>query len=106
MSNPPELPPTSRHTSRYAVASLVVGILSFVAGYFGVLTGLVSTVLGIVAITHISANSRLAGRKLAVAGVILGGLAVVFALTIYDWNALFHDTPKRERHFGGPAHFP
>ncbi|RYD73317.1 MAG: DUF4190 domain-containing protein [Verrucomicrobiaceae bacterium] len=94
---------SASRTSRLAIAALVLDILSFLVGMFGVLTGVTGAVLGLLASRPIERGNRLTGRKLALAGVIISGMAVLFAITIYDWISLLHETPERETHLIGPA---
>jgi hypothetical protein len=90
-------------TSRAATAALVLGTLSFVAGMFGVLTGLIGAILAIIALRHIRENALLAGRKIAIAGLVASALAIFLSLAIYDWNSLVNETPERETHLSGPS---
>jgi uncharacterized paraquat-inducible protein A len=63
------LRPSTRKTSRKAVASLVLGILSIL---FWCLAGIPAIVLGILALVEIRRDAgRLKGRELALAGIIL-----------------------------------
>jgi hypothetical protein len=92
--------------SRYAIASLVVGLISLFVGVLGALMGPISVVLGAIAVRNPSGGIPPHARKIAIVGIILGGVAASLAVTIYDWNAVFDDTPAQETHLGGPAHFP
>ena len=58
-----------------AIASLVLGILGFLTGFIGIgiLLGLVAVVLGVIVLVK-----HHAGKGMAIAGLITGGLAVVF----------------------------
>jgi prepilin-type processing-associated H-X9-DG protein len=71
---------TSARTSGTAIASFVLGLLS-VAALFLVFTGLPALVVGWLALRQINASGgRLRGRRLAVAGMILGGAGTVLAV--------------------------
>jgi len=62
-----------------AIASLVLGLLSFLTCF---LTGLPAIVLGIVGLMSIgSSKGRLQGRGLAIAGIVTGSIGSV--LTIF-----------------------
>lgn len=104
MTSPLEQPPEHTvRTSRFAIAALVLGILSFLAGMLGMFTGLSGMALGFLALRHIKNDERIFGRKLAITGLAVSTLAVIFSGTIYDWNSLLHETPGQESHFNGPA---
>lgn len=67
-------PPTQRSTNRFAVASLVLGILGDPL--------LLSVIFGIIALAQIK-NRAQAGRGMAIAGLVLSGLwAVVIGVAI------------------------
>jgi prepilin-type processing-associated H-X9-DG protein len=62
-----------------AVAALVVGVLAFVACPIGAILGLVALILGIIALGRARHLPRERGRRgTAVAGICLGGAAIVF----------------------------
>ncbi len=72
--------------SGLAIASLVLGIISFFP-LIGILLGIVATVLGIVALGQIK-DKGLEGKKMAIAGIILGVLGVLFTFLVY--GSLFY----------------
>lgn len=67
--------------SEFAVASLVLGIISFV-NLFGVEKSIVAIVFGILALKRIAGNSRLSGKNLAISGIILGSVAMILLTTL------------------------
>jgi len=73
-------------TSGLAIASLILGILSFFPG-LGILIGIIAVILGIVALINVK-KEKLKGRGMAIAGIILGILGVLFTLLLY--GSLFY----------------
>ena len=67
--------------SEFAVVSLVIGVFSFVT-LFGLEKAILAVVFGFLALRRIGKNSQLRGRGLAIAGVVLGGIAVVLLIVI------------------------
>jgi len=69
-----------------AVSSMVLGLVSITLGWccsFGVLTAPVAIVLGIVALSQIKSQpNRYAGKPLAIAGIVSGGLYFVLLAVI------------------------
>ncbi len=77
----PTAMPTPPRANGLAIASLVLGIVSFVICLPGVLTAIIGLVLGILALTRIANNPQGQGGKgAAIAGVILSPLALVLWL--------------------------
>lgn len=66
--------------SEFAIASLVLGIISFVH-LFSFEKSIAAIVFGILALRRIEKNSLLRGKKLAVAGLALGIIAII-AITV------------------------
>ena len=90
---PPPAYPVSGQQS-LAVTSLVLGIVSMTIGwccYFGVLTGPIAVVLGIIALTQIKNDpQRYSGKGMAIAGIITGGLYfVLLAMIILIYGLAF-----------------
>ena len=84
---PPPAPPYPKSKQQsLAAASLVLGIVSMTIGwccYFGVLTGPIAIVLGIVALSQIRKDpSQHAGKGMAIGGIVTGGLYFVFLALI------------------------
>jgi len=75
---------TRRHTSGMAVASLVMGVLSFVLNFFcvGVITSLLAIALGALALSEMKRNPNVEGRGLAMAGLILGAVALLVGIIV------------------------
>jgi hypothetical protein len=69
-----------------AAASLVLGIVSITVGWccsFGVLTGPVAVVLGIVSLVQIKNDPKKNGGKgMAIGGIVTGGLYILILLFI------------------------
>jgi hypothetical protein len=79
---PSPLPPVAnpapqRKTAGFAIASLVLGILSLCCGG-AFITGIPAIILGIIALVRINKTPSLGGQGLAITGLITGGIATVF----------------------------
>ncbi|MBP2001236.1 hypothetical protein J2Z69_002279 [Paenibacillus shirakamiensis] len=61
----------SRPNSGKAIAALVLGILSIVAPYVGIVLGIIAIILGTLALKEIK-RGTVQGRGLAVAGLVCG----------------------------------
>jgi hypothetical protein len=72
--------------SGLASASLILGLVSFIP-LIGVLLGLIAIILGIVGLNKIK-KMDLGGKKMAIAGIILGTLGIVFTFAVY--GSLFY----------------
>ncbi len=59
-----------------AVASLILGI----AGFFTGITSIVAIILGAIALNQIKRDPSQEGRGMAIAGIILGSVVVVFGV--------------------------
>jgi len=68
--------------SEFAVASLVVGLISLV-NFLGVEKAIVAIVFGVLALRRMNKDSHLSGRNIALAGVIIGSLAIVFTIFFF-----------------------
>lgn len=69
--------PAQSKGSMLAMFSLILGILSFCLWIFGAIPAII---LGIVALTKISASQgQLRGKGLAITGIITGGIGLLFA---------------------------
>lgn len=76
--------------SEFAVASLVMGIVSFVQ-IFGMEKPIVAIIFAVLALKRISREEGLEGKKLAIAGAILGTVAIIAAIV-----AMTIFLPKRQ----------
>ena len=81
--------PTGRtqQSQGLALASMITGILGFfMFGCFGPLPGIVSLVLGLVALSQIKKSpEKFSGKPYATAGVIIGSISVFFYLLFLLW---------------------
>lgn len=74
-------PPSPAATSALAVNALVFGILGIVTCF--PLFAIPAVVCGIVGLNNISASAgRLGGRRMAIAGVVLGGIGIALMLLV------------------------
>ena len=66
---------------------MVTGIAGFLmAGCFGPIPGIVALVLGLVALSQIKRSpEKFGGKPYATAGVIIGGVSILFYLLILLW---------------------
>jgi len=90
---PPALPYLSHRSqpsSNLALASMITGIAGLVlAGCFGPFPGIVALVLGLVALSQIKKSpEKFGGKPFATAGVIIGGITVVFYVLFILWIIL------------------
>ena len=77
-------------TSGLAVASLVLGILSFPLYFVGVILGVLAIIFGALAIGKTNREPNLGGKGMAVAGLVLGIVAILLwvllmALVFSSW---------------------
>ncbi len=92
---PVAAPPEPPRTSRKAVASLVLGLVSFC---MPLLAGVPAVLLGILGLIEVSnSEGRLRGRGLAIAGIVLGvaGSIIGLPILIFLLNLLPTGAPKR-----------
>lgn len=92
----------STETSGFAVASMVIGILAILGGWFwsGVILPILAIIFGHVALSKIKKQSpRLSGRGFAITGLTLGYvsfvIAVIAALVIGSAMKSFDDALKQ-----------
>jgi hypothetical protein len=94
---PPPPPPMVRTTSQkqgFAVASLILGIVSLTVGwccYFGVITGPIAIALGITSLVQIKNNPKeYTGKPIAIIGIVTGAVYfLVVALIILIYGLAF-----------------
>jgi hypothetical protein len=84
VSIPQYVTATSR-TSGMAVASLVLGIISLLLNPLAIL----AIIFGGVALSQTSHNPTLGGRGMAIAGLVLGIIVVVFWIVMLIWFGSF-----------------
>lgn len=73
------------YRSRLAISSLILGIIAIALGWMPVIGWLIALVglgLGIAALVMINQDARLAGRGMAITGVVLSGVAIVLYVVI------------------------
>lgn len=66
--------------SEFAIASLVIGILSFIS-LGGIEKAVVAIVFGVLALKRMANENKLSGRRLATAGIILGIFSIIATTT-------------------------
>lgn len=85
----PPPPPFVRAPSQgLAIASMITGIIGFVAGMFclGPLPGILALVLGLLALSQIKKNpERVGGKPFAIVGIVTGSLNVLFYGFLLVW---------------------
>ncbi len=72
--------------SGVAIASLILGIISFIPAV-GILLGIIAIILGIIALSQIR-KREFSGKGLAITGIILGVLGIIFSILLY--GSLFY----------------
>ena len=86
---PPPQPPLAKPSQGLAVASMITGILGLVLGCFGPLPGVAAIVLGGVALSQIKKSPQTTGGKpFAIAGLVTGGLTMLFYGLLLIWMIL------------------
>ena len=92
MPPPPPAYPVAPQQS-LAIASLVMGIVSITAGlccYFGILTGPIAFILGIVSLVQIKNDpTKYGGKGFAIGGVVTGGLYVLILVAMILFYGLY-----------------
>ncbi|MNN36831.1 hypothetical protein D3C81_1507420 [compost metagenome] len=77
---PPPSPPA--HTNGKSIAALVLGILSIVTPYIGLIFGIVAIIMSAISLKEIR-NRYEGGRGLAIAGLVCGIIGtIIYALLI------------------------
>lgn len=80
---PPSQPQTSRGTSTYAITTFVLALGSIVTGLFCLLIPqLLGVIFGHMALAELKKNPQMDGKGLAIAGLIINWLLVVFVLFV------------------------
>ena len=88
---PPYQPTGTRPAQGLALASMITAIIGLVFGFwcFGPLPGIAAVVLGLVALSQIKKTpDKVGGKPFAVAGIIIGGITIVFYLLVFLWFLL------------------
>lgn len=88
--------PMARHTSGYAVASLCVAIPSVLMMFahqvqVGIIGAIVGLILGVVGLSNIRGDRSLNGTGMAVTGVILSSMILIF--TVVFWVQVVTHVP-------------
>ncbi len=77
---PPPSPPA--HTNGKSIAALVLGILSIITPYIGLLFGIIAIIMSAISLKEIR-NRYEGGRGLAIAGLVCGIIGtIIYALLI------------------------
>lgn len=99
--NPTVVEPSPEKLPKYglAIASLILGLISFIP-LLGVLTGIIAIILGAIGLSKIK-KGGVGGKKLAIAGIILGVLGILFSIILYGSLFYFGFVAK-----GGPFDAP
>lgn len=75
-------PPPPAHTNGKSIAALVLGILSIVVPYIGLLFGIVAIILAAISLKEIR-NRYEQGRGMAIAGLVCGIVGtIIYAILI------------------------
>ncbi|MEO5960473.1 MAG: DUF4190 domain-containing protein [Opitutaceae bacterium] len=84
METPPPLssqrhnaPPASAPTSGFALASMILGIVSLVGGFFLFVPPILAVVFGHVSLSQTKKNPALRGRGMGIAGLVMGYATVM-----------------------------
>jgi hypothetical protein len=88
---PPYQPVNARPTQALALASMITAIAGIVFGMwcFGPLPGIAALIMGFIALSQIKKTpEKVGGKPFAMAGVIIGGITVVFYLLLFLWFLL------------------
>jgi hypothetical protein len=99
----PKVPVPPRRTSGLALTSLLLAII----GAFTVVGTVAAVVVGAIAYRRIPQQPGVGGRRLAKAGMILGGVFTLVALTAFTMSNLFGlDGLLRQYHWASKLDFP
>ena len=88
---PPYRPINARPSQGLALASMITAIAGIVFGMwcFGPLPGIAALIMGFIALSQIKKTpEKVGGKPFAMAGVIIGGITVVFYLLLFLWFLL------------------
>jgi hypothetical protein len=86
----PFRPRTQQPTQNLALASMITAIAGLVmAGCFGPIPAIIALVLGLVALSQIKKSpDKYSGKPFATAGVIIGGITIMFYVFFLIWVIL------------------
>lgn len=80
-------------TSGLAVTSMIMGILSMLGGCYFIIPVILAVVFGHIAVTQCNKDPNLAGKGMAVAGLVMGwiglGMYLVIVLFLGGLGAIF-----------------
>ena len=87
---PVYVPIRTQKSQGFALASMITGILGlFMFGCFFPVPGVVAFVLGLVALSQIKKSpEKFGGKPYATAGVIMGGISLLFMIAMFLWIIL------------------
>jgi len=80
---------TVPRTSGLAITSMICGILGIVIPYLGFILAVLAIVFGAIAIHQTGSQPNLGGRGMAIAGLVLGILAIAMWVIIISLVAAF-----------------
>ncbi|OBH00731.1 hypothetical protein A5696_15325 [Mycobacterium sp. E2699] len=90
-------PPPMVGTNGFAVASLVCSLFGWVCMFIGAFLGII---FGFVALSQIKRTGQ-KGRGMAIAGIVIGAIALVAGVALWTLAALLPHTPSTDS--GAPA---
>jgi hypothetical protein len=88
---PPYRPTNARPSQGLALASMITAIAGIVFGMwcFGPLPGIAALIMGLLALSQIKKTpEKVGGKPFAMAGVIIGGITLLFYLVLFLWFIL------------------
>lgn len=85
---PPGVFPRQQQNQGLAIASMILGLLSFVVGIFclGPIPGVIALVLGLVALSQIKKDpARNGGKPFAIVGIVTGSISLLLFGSMFFW---------------------
>jgi hypothetical protein len=83
--NPEDRP----RTDGLSIAAMVCGILCFASPYIGIILAILAIIFGGIGIRRTNSNPELKGRGMAIAGLVLGIVGLLFVLLVVALLATF-----------------
>ncbi len=66
----------------FAIASIILGVLSLFTLLFGLALGILAIIFGIIALNNIHRSHAVFGKGIAIAGIVLGSLGIIIGITL------------------------